>query len=219
MLCAFHVYYTLLHRVNPCKCMENSENNKAFVKAFVIFCGTWHRPLVHSADALRRCARLVAPPVTAVKLLRSSLNFDVHTAHTHFHTTGLVPSTVFYTILWLLTFLVFVLYRHERVYHWLYQRMYDHVSSHSSPIHWAVCTSDIFRNIIRLSLVPNHCIRRSLHRFDTQKKKTCEKYQEIVYVYSTPPHCSTEAQSPIWAGKLTLMQVVTEMAALNNKML
>ena len=99
MLCAFHAYYTLLHRVNPCKCMENSENNKAFVKAFVIFCGTWHRPLVHSADALRRCARLVAPPVTAVKLLRSSLNFDVHTAHTHFHTTGLVPSTVFYTIL------------------------------------------------------------------------------------------------------------------------
>lgn len=104
MLCAFHAYYTLLLRVNPCKCISRDRlgeigEQQGFCKAFVIFCGTWHRPLVHSADALRRCARLVAPPVTAVKLLRSSLNFDVHTAHTHFHTTGFVPSTVFYTIL------------------------------------------------------------------------------------------------------------------------
>jgi hypothetical protein len=196
MLCAFHAYYTLLHRVNPCKCMENSENNKAFVKAFVIFCGTWHRPLVHSADALRRCARLVAPPVTAVKLLRSSLNFDVHTAHTHFHTTGLVPSTVVYTILWLLTFLAFVLYRHERVYHWLYQRMYDHVSSHSSPIHRAVCASDIFRNIIRLSLVPNHCTRRSLHRFDTKKNiymREISRNSVCVFHTSTLQHGSSKS--------------------------
>ena len=44
----------------------------------------------------------------------------------------------------------------------------------------------------KTSLVPNHCTRRSLHRFDT-KIYICEKYQEIVYVYSTLQHGSSKS--------------------------